>query len=73
MKESWFILFKCENCRVQKNIGDTVYLVESASCILLPTCSKECAEIIKEREIEKLQSRIDKIKNTEIKKESWWL
>lgn len=64
-------MFKCENCRVQKNVGDTVYLVGGVSRYSLPTCSQECANTIKEREIAKLQSQIDKIKNTEIKKECW--
>ena len=64
-------MYKCENCRVQRDIGDDVYWVESAFCRFLPTCSKECAETIKEREIKELQSKIDRIKNTEIKKERW--
>lgn len=65
-------MYKCENCRVQRNIGDDVYFVESAFMErFLPTCSKKCAEIIKEREVNKLQIIFDRIKNTEIKKERW--
>ena len=65
-------MYKCENCRVQREVGDDVYLVESAFMErFLPTCSKKCAEIIKEREVNKLQIIFDRIKNTEIKKERW--
>lgn len=64
-------MYKCENCRAKKDIGDDVYFVESAFCRFLPTCSKECAEIIKEKEIKELEKRIKRIKNTEIKKERW--
>ena len=65
-------MYKCENCRVQRDIGDDVYLVKSAFMeIFLPTCSKKCSEIIKEREVNKVQTILDRIKNSEIKKERW--
>lgn len=65
-------MYKCENCRNVKCFGDDVYLVESAFMErFLPTCSKECANIVKEREIKKVQTILDKMKNTEIKKERW--
>ena len=65
-------VYKCENCRVVKDFGDDVYLVESAFIErFLPTCSKKCSEIIKEREIKELENKLNRIKNTEIKKERW--
>lgn len=64
-------MFKCGNCKTQRDIGDDVYLVESAFCDFIPTCSKECAEFIKQREIKKLENKLNRIKNTEIKKERW--
>lgn len=65
-------MFKCENCRVQRDIGDDVYLIESSFMnTFLPTCSRECAEIIKTREVEELQSKINRIKSSGIKKEHW--
>ncbi|MDU2291111.1 MAG: hypothetical protein E7D69_13655 [Clostridium celatum] len=65
-------MYKCENCRVQREVGDDVYLVESAFMErFLPTCSKKCCEIIKEREVNKVQTVLDRMKNTEIKKERW--
>lgn len=65
-------MYKCENCKVQKDIGDDVYLVKSSFMDrFLPTCSKECAEIIKNREIKCLQNKINSIKNTKIIKERW--
>lgn len=65
-------MYKCENCRNVKYFGDDVYLVESAFMgRFLPTCSKECSNIVKEREIKKVQTILDKMKNTEIKKERW--
>jgi len=65
-------MYKCENCKVDKKIGDDVYLVESAFMNrFMPTCSKECAEEIKQIEIKMLQDKIDKIKNNKILKEIW--
>lgn len=65
-------VYKCENCREIKDFGDDVYLVESAFIErFLPTCSEKCSEIIKEREINKVQTILDRMKNTEIKKERW--
>lgn len=64
-------MFKCENCKVQKNVGDDVYFVESAFYNFIPTCSKECAEFIKQKEIRKLKNKLNRIRNTEIKKERW--
>ncbi len=65
-------MFKCENCKVKKDFGDDVYLIESPIMErFLPTCSKECAELIKEREIKELEFKINRLKNTEIKKERW--
>lgn len=65
-------VYKCENCREVKGFGDDVYLVESAFIErFLPPCSEKCSEIIKEREINKVQTILDRMKNTEIKKERW--
>jgi hypothetical protein len=65
-------VYKCEYCRAQKDIGDDVYFIESSFMnTFLPTCSKECAEKIKQREIKELQDRIDKLKNSRISKERW--
>lgn len=65
-------MYKCENCRVKKDFGDDVYLVESAYMErFLPTCSKECAKAIKDREIKKVKTILDRMENTEIKKERW--
>lgn len=61
-------MYKCENCRVQRDIGDDVYLVESAFMeIFLPTCSKKCSEIIKKEKLIKykpylIELRIQKLK-----------
>lgn len=55
-----------------KNFGDDVYLVESAFReMFLPTCSKECASIVKEREVQEIKTIFDRLENTEIKKERW--
>jgi hypothetical protein len=65
-------MYKCENCRAKKDFGDDVYLVESAYMErFLPTCSKECAKTIRDREIKKVKTIIDRMENTEIKKERW--
>lgn len=64
-------MYKCDNCKAKRDIGADVYLIESASYTWLPTCIKECAELIKEREIKKLQNKIDRIKKYKIKKERW--
>lgn len=64
-------MFKCGNCKAQKDIGDDVYFVESAFDNFIPTCSKECAEFIKQKEIRELENKLNRIRNTEIKKERW--
>lgn len=65
-------MYKCENCGVKKDIGDDVYLVESAlRNTFLPNCSKECAKETKRKEIKKLQDKIDEIKSKDIVKERW--
>lgn len=65
-------MYRCENCKTQKNTGDNVYSVESAySDILLPTCCEECARMIRNRELGKLYKKIEIIKNSEISKEIW--
>jgi len=65
-------MYKCENCKVKKDMGDDVYLIESAlRNTFLPNCSKECAEITKKKEIEILQGKIDKLQTRDIVKERW--
>lgn len=65
-------MFKCGNCKMERNSGDEVYFVEDTSfCNYIPTCSKECAEIIKQREIKEMENRLNKLKNSEIKREIW--
>lgn len=65
-------MYKCENCRVRKDDGSEVYLVENVFMDrYLPTCSKECSEAIREREINRIQKILDRMKNAEIKKRYW--
>lgn len=51
-------MFRCENCKVKKDIGDDVYFVESSFSGFLATCSIECAEFIKNREIKELKKNV---------------
>ncbi|WP_346848454.1 hypothetical protein [uncultured Clostridium sp.] len=64
-------MYKCENCRVKKDVGDDVYLVETLRNTFLPNCSKGCAEETKRKEIKKLQDKIDGINSKDIVKERW--
>lgn len=65
-------MFKCENCGVKKNFGDEAYFVATdIPNWWLTTCSKKCAEELKQKEIEKLQNAIKRIERREIFKEEW--
>lgn len=65
-------MYKCKCCRTQRNIGDDVYLIESAtSKLLIPTCSLECAEKIRQEQIEIAVEKLTEIKNSGLKKEKW--
>lgn len=64
-------MYKCRNCKTIKDIGDDVYIVDKPNGFSVPTCSKECAEVIKQEIIKDLEDKLNKIKNTEIKKEIW--
>lgn len=65
-------MYRCENCRVKKDFGDDVYLVESVlRNTFSPNCSEECAKETKNKEIKTLQDKIDKLRASEIIKERW--
>lgn len=65
-------MYRCENCRTKKDVGDDVYFVKSSlNKSFLPNCSEQCAKKTQEREIKKLQDEIDKIKSEGIIKEKW--
>lgn len=49
-------MFHCENCKTFKDFGSNVYLMECASDNSVPTCSEECGEIIRQREIKKIEN-----------------
>lgn len=65
-------MYRCENCKVQKDFGDDVYLIESVlRNTFLPNCSEECAKETKRKEIKALQDKIDRIQSSKITKERW--
>lgn len=64
-------MFHCENCKTFKDFGSNVYLMECASDNSVPTCSEECGEIIRQREIKKIENSLNTIKNAKIQKDIW--
>lgn len=65
-------MYKCKCCKAKRNIGDDVYLIESAtSKLLIPTCSLECAEKIRQEQIAIAVTKLTEIKNSGLKKVKW--
>lgn len=64
--------YKCANCgRFIEGKGSDVYVVKDMNDINLPTCKISCGEEFKQKEIEKLKNKIDKIRNQRVEKELW--
>lgn len=64
--------YRCEICNTIHHEGEEVYWVRQAfDRGIEPVCCMECVEAMKQKEINKLQERIDMIKKHKVRKEMW--
>lgn len=63
--------YRCINCKKFTEKGNDVYIVQDINNINFPACSIKCAEKFKQKNIERLQNKIDEIKNKNIEIDKW--
>ena len=63
--------YLCTTCREMVPEGNDCYYIKDDNNIGIPFCSVSCVEFYKEKEINRLEAKIEKIKNKIIKKDVW--
>lgn len=53
--------YMCHNCRSRHKDGETFYSVLCTDGLHVPTCSIECFNIVKEKQIKKLKNKLKEI------------
>lgn len=69
MEEIAYICVNCKKKIIREEYEDTIaYVVMDSMEFYEPTCSEECAKVIKQRNIDNAKKILEKLENAEIEK-----
>ena len=63
--------YRCAKCGVFSDKGSKVYIAKGDNDVFFPFCTLNCAKLFKSKLIQKLEDKIEKIKNEDIEEDIW--